>query len=98
MLARDLRSRTSYAQVSAIVAEGWTYSQIRGTLKSYVMGSPDAMRNEPWRGSRTIDDAFMDGVTIARWTPTGRRHVASYTAGTSYTARHFSFYTGECPA
>ena len=89
------RGTSGLAQVSAIVAEGWTYSQVRGTLKSYVMGSPDALRPEPWRGSRSINDAFMDGVTIARWTPTGRVHVAAYAAGSSYTARHFSFYTGD---
>ena len=91
------RGASGMAQVSAIVADGWTYSQIRGTVKSYVMGSPDGMREEPWRGPWTIDDAYLDGVALSRWTTGGRVHVASYAAGVSYTARHFSFYeTANC--
>ena len=78
--------------MSAIVAEGWTYNQIRGSLRSYVLGSPDAFRQEPWRATRSIDDAYMDGVAISRWSAAGRTHVASYAAGTSYSARQFSFY------
>ena len=89
------RGTSGSAQLSAIVVEGWTYSQIRGTLKSYVMGSPDGLRPEQLRGTRSIDDAYMDGIALARWTATGRAHVASYAAGTSYAARRFSFYTCE---
>eukprot|EP00966_Prymnesium_polylepis_P029547 686551-Prymnesium_polylepis.1 len=91
------RGLSGKAQVSAVVAEGWVYSQVRGTLTSYVMGSPDALRFEPLRGENSIDDAYLDGVALARWTASGRIHVASYAAGTSYSARHFSYYaTTDC--
>ena len=61
------------------------------------MGSPDSFRSEPLRAAQTIDDAYMymDGVAMARWTPDGRVHVASYVAGLSYSARLFSFYSSK---
>ena len=85
------------SQASAILAQGWIYSAIRGQVSAQVMGSPDAMRAEPFRGEASIDDAYLDGISLARWTPRGRVHMASYAAGLSYTARHFSYYQlGNC--
>jgi len=91
------RGFSGLAQVSAMVAEGWTYNQLRGSVSSFVMGSPDALRLEPWRGEQGIDDAYLDGISLTRWTSRGREHVASYIAGLSYSARHFSYYaTANC--
>ena len=89
--------RAAIAQSSAILAQGWLYSKVRGQLTARMMGSPDAFRPESWRGLSTIDDAYMDGVAFARWGSGGRTHVASYAAGTSYSARAYSFYqNGNC--
>ena len=86
------------AQVSAILAEGWTYSEIRGELVGHVMGGIDAFRYESWRGENTIDDAYVDGIAIARWGARERIHVATYGVGLSYPARGYSYYpVGNCP-
>ena len=85
------------SQASAILAQGWVYNAVRGQVSAQAMGSPDSMRSEPLRGQSTIDDAYLDGVSLTRWTPHGREHIASYAAGLSYTARHFSYYQlGNC--
>ena len=83
--------RPTLAQASAVLGEGWTYTHVRGSLTSFAMGSPDALRAEAWRGESTIDDAYMDGVGFARFTSQGREHVASYTAGLAFNARGYSF-------
>ena len=84
-------------QSSAVLVEGYTYSKVRGWISGYAMGSPDSFRPEGKRGEMNIDDPYMDGVSIAMWTPQGREHVASYVAGLSYNARDFSYYVnGNC--
>ena len=91
-------------QASAILAEGWTYTKIRGAVLGYARGSPDSFRTEPARYESGIDDAYTDGVSFARWTTdldlaTGsqRRHVATYANGLSYAARGFGYYiNGNC--
>ena len=89
--------RAALAQASAILVQGWVYSKVRGSLTGHMMGSPDAFRPEAWRGLSTIDDAYMDGIAFARWGSSGRTHVASYAAGTSFSARAFSYYqNGNC--
>ena len=82
---------TSLAQVSAILFEGWSYSEIRGELVGHEMGTPDAFfRTENWRGERTLDDAYVDGVSIARWGSHNRVHVATYATGLSYVPSQIS--------
>ena len=85
-------------QASAVLAEGWTYTKIRGAVLGYARGSPDSFRTEPARYESGIDDAYTDGVAFARWTTdldlaTGsqRRHVATYANGLSYSARDFGY-------
>ena len=58
------RGTSGSAQLSAIVVEGWTYSQIRGTLKSYVMVSPDGLRPAFGRSSSGAPEAS----TTHTWT------------------------------
>ena len=87
--------RTDVAQAGAVIAQGYTYSQIRGSVTAYAMGSPDSFRPESWREALvepTIDDPYMDGVGFARLTSNGRVHVATYVAGLSYTSRSFSYF------
>jgi len=89
----------SNSQASAIVVEGWQYTAVRGSVTGISMGSPDAFRPEAGRGSSspTIDDAYVDGISITRWTHTGRVHMATYASGLAYNARRFSFYiNGNC--
>lgn len=74
-----------------------TYSRARGRVGAYMRGSPDGMRPEPGRGAATIDDPYTDGVSITAWTPEGRKHLATYTVGLSYSNRDFSYYlSGNC--
>ncbi|EGB12918.1 hypothetical protein AURANDRAFT_60916 [Aureococcus anophagefferens] len=79
---------------SAVLAEGYVYDAVRGKVVGYGMGSPDSFRPESGRGEATIDDAYVDGVALARWTPGGRVHVATYAAGLSYFQRDFWYEIG----
>ena len=45
-------------QASAVLAEGWTYTKIRGAVLGYARGSPDAFRTEPARYESGIDAAL----------------------------------------
>jgi hypothetical protein len=100
-LDRNICSRgfsNSLSQVSAIVLEGWSYSEVRGKVESYGMGGSDAFRTETWRGANTIDDAYVDGVSFTRWTAQGRLHMATYGFGLSYAMRGFGYFVnGNCP-
>ncbi|KAH8054910.1 calcium ion binding protein [Aureococcus anophagefferens] len=79
---------------SAVLAEGYVCDAVRGKVVGYGMGSPDSFRPESGRGEATIDDAYVDGVALARWTPGGRVHVATYAAGLSYFQRDFWYEIG----
>ena len=89
-------------QASAIIAEGFVYDALRGSVVAYGMGSPDAFRPEAGRADfsyqPSIDAAYVDGIALARWTPENREHVATYAAGLSYFARDFWYHPGgNCP-
>ena len=54
-----------------------SYSQVRGIVKGYQQGSPDAFHS-PYN---TIDTAYIHGVSITHGSP--RRHLWTYAAGVS---------------
>ena len=59
---------------------GLNYSQVCGQLRGYQRGTPDAFRPFFANSSRTIDDGYVDGVSITYGSPS-RKHIWTYATG-----------------
>jgi hypothetical protein len=66
------------------------YSRVCGRLMGYQMGSPDGFID-----SRTIDEVYMDGVSINTHGTSSRAHIWSYAAGV--TERSPEHTPNNCP-
>ena len=72
---------------------GVQYQQVCGRVRGYQFGSPDGF-NVPCRATCTIDDSYVDGVSITHGSP--RMHIWTYAAG--YTEESPSHgLTSTCP-
>ena len=60
---------------------GGEYSRICGRIRGYQWGSPDAFDAYNIRSKVTIDDAYVDGVSVTHGTP--RNHIWTFAAGVS---------------
>ena len=74
---------------SAVYPVNYQYRKVCGRVIGYQFGSPDAFPNP----ETTIDEPYLDGVSITHGTP--RTHVWSYAAGASETGSCNS-YTCPC--
>ena len=69
---------------------GYSYQQICGQAKGYQKGTPDAFH----AGVRSIDDIYVDGVSITLTSP--RTHVWTYAVGYSNSAGYSPQYNCPC--
>ena len=69
---------------------GLNYSQVCGQLRGYQRGTPDAFRPYYNNPSRTIDDVYVDGVSIT-YGSAPLKHIWTYANGLNL------FYIGEPP-
>ena len=59
---------------------GLDYSHVCGELRGYQLGTPDAFGHYNIDKGRTIDDAYVDGVSIT-YGRSPRKHIWTYAVG-----------------
>ena len=70
---------------TALYPVGHQYRKVCGRVIGYQLGSPAAFDYSNKNPGTTIDEAYLDGISITYGTP--RTHIWSYTAGSSETGR-----------
>ena len=58
-----------------------SYTRVCGRVRGYQKGTPDRFYRQPPVGNSTIDDAYVDGLSITHGTP--RQHIWTYVVGHS---------------
>ena len=74
---------TSGSCPSTLYPVSHQYRKVCGRVIGYQLGSPAAFHYSYQNPDTTIDEAYLDGISITRGTP--RTHIWSYTAGASET-------------
>ena len=60
---------------------GLSYSQVCGQVRAYQFGAPDAFLSFLQFGYTSINNAYVDGVSITYGTPSDRKHIWTYVGG-----------------
>ena len=74
------RSGPLECQSTVFSTLGLNYSQVCGQLRGYQYGSPDAFQTYYDNSSKTIDNLYVDGVSITYGSPS-RKHIWTYANG-----------------
>ena len=64
-----------------IRTHGWRYRRVCGRFRGYQIGSPDAFSVCCGSRKNTIEDAYVDGISITHGVPGNRQHIFTYAAG-----------------
>ena len=72
---------------------GIAYSQVCGRMVGYQLSAPDAFRPYHEGSVRTIEGAYLDGVSVTHGSVGSRQHIWSFAVGESET----SSSTAACP-
>ena len=75
---------------------GLSYSQVCGQLRGYQYGTPDAFEPYYINNARSIDDGYVDGVSITYGTAP-RKHLWTYANGLNPVFRGGKQYNSFCP-
>ena len=74
--------RVKLRQASATIAtRGNVYSLVCGRIIAYQVGGPDAFKNAFHRGLDSIEESYIDGVSITHGPEGLRQHIWSFVAG-----------------
>ena len=72
---------TNTRDLATFPVRGGEYSRICGRMRAYQWGSPDGFKRHPSTLDSTIDNAYIDGVSVTHGTP--RNHIWTFVAGIS---------------
>ena len=75
---------------------GGEYSRICGRIRAYQYASPDAFKRFPSTFVATIDNAYIDGVSVTHGTP--RNHIWTFVAGLSEVEPTYLSFICPCDA
>jgi hypothetical protein len=88
--ARGCVRVTDAAESSVLVTPPFSFREMRGTVRALGFGVAEAFRDD---GGKTIDDTYVDGMSITVGTP--RNHVFTFALGKTDSFNGDS--TGVCP-
>ena len=76
---------------------GIDYSRVCGQIRGYQEGTPDAFRSFIYNPSLTIDDSYVDGVSVTYGT-SPRKHIWTFAAAIvdSYTKNDYESFVCPC--
>ena len=85
LCSRPERSTTISCTSATLPGGGSSYSQVCGRMVGYLFGDVEAFGYYWERGARdTIDDYYVDGVTLTHGAPGSREHIWTFAAATSH--------------
>ncbi len=89
------RNPSLYSCKSTFYPTNILYSNIYGRILGYARGTPDAFANSVIDGYTSIEEAYVDGVSLTHGNPGSRQHIWTFAAALSETI-HFGHQAFVC--